>query len=187
MWDIFHCLNKGLIFTVAFFLVVILQTNEHNQNITTPVWVTGSKVLNTSLKTMRALSCDRCPKWKQKCPHKSAILDFSEERWIQKVMGRVKFALLNRPLFTWESIGARILDLIFLWTKHRPKIMPKQKISQTKNFPLSLQSCHRMFFFCVSKNKAFNDWTYCIRRKGQTTQEFASIKNQWGNWDWGSI
>ena len=46
---------------------------------------------------MRALSCDRCPKWKQRCPYKSAILDFSEELRIQKVMGRVKFALINRP------------------------------------------------------------------------------------------
>ena len=25
----------------------------------------------------------------KKCPYKSAILDFSEDRWIQKVMGRV--------------------------------------------------------------------------------------------------
>ena len=38
---------------------------------------------------MRALSCDRCPKRKQKCPYKSAILDFSEERCVQNVMGRV--------------------------------------------------------------------------------------------------
>ena len=54
------------------------------------------------------------------------MLDLSEERCIQKVMGRVKFALITQPflivnkaflVYLKKSIGARTLGLILLFSR----------------------------------------------------------------------
>ena len=80
---------------------------------------------------MRALSRDRGPIWQKFCLYKSAILDFLQKlpfASAQNVLGRVNFSLINPPfcgdhfLTDRHETGARILCLIFLWSRLCPTL-----------------------------------------------------------------
>jgi len=61
---------------------------------------------------MRALSCDRCPKWKQKCPYKSAILDFSEDRSLSYT---ILLEIVLHTIFWQKSVAKNMADFHAKW------------------------------------------------------------------------